>query len=93
MLTTLFLLQSATPPVATIPTIVPRCTAASPDEIIVCGSSDSRKYRLEPLPETASGLGKAETSVAGAKVQMVAEKGEIGGIPTNRAMIRLKIKF
>lgn len=93
MLTTLFLLQSAVPPEAPLPPIVPRCATANPDEIIVCGTRDNRKYRLDPLPEPKSGLGKAETDVAGGKVEMVAEQGEVGGIPTNRAMVRLKIKF
>ena len=45
------------------------------------------------LPQAQTGLGKAETTIGGAKVGIVAEQGEIGGITTNRAMIRLKLKF
>ena len=93
MFTTLFLLQSAVPPEAPLPTIVPQCTAAKGEEIVVCGARDNRKYRLDPLPDPKSGLGKAETDVAGGKLEMVAEQGEVGGVPTNRAMVRFKIKF
>ena len=93
MLTTLFLLQAAVPPEAPLPTIVPRCTTADPNEIIVCGTRDNRKYRLDPLPDAQSGLGKAQTTVGGDMVGMVAEQGQVGGIPTNRIMARIKIKF
>lgn len=93
MLTSLFLLQSVVPSEAALPTILPRCTPSDPDEIVVCGTRGYRKYRLDPLPEPKSGFGKAEMTVGGGNVGVVAEQGDIGGIPTNRAMVRLKIKF
>ena len=94
MLTTLFLLQSAISPEAPLPTIVPQCaTATDSDEIVVCGNRDNRKYRLDPLPDAKPTFGKAERNVAGGKVEMVAEQGEVGGVPTNRALVRFKIKF
>lgn len=73
--------------------MVPRCVTENSDEIVVCGSRDVRRYRLDPLPEQQSGLGTAERTVGGVKVGIVAEQGEVGGIPTNRALIRFKIKF
>lgn len=93
MLTTLFLFQSAVAPDMALAPVVPRCTTASVNEIVVCGTRDNRRYRLDPLPQAQTGLGKAETTIGGAKVGIVAEQGEIGGITTNRAMIRLKLKF
>ncbi len=93
MLTTLFLMQSAVSADLTVAPAVPRCTNTNPDEIVVCGSRDLRRYRLDPLPEQKSGLGTAERMIGGAKVGIVAEQGEVGGITTNRAMVRLKIKF
>ena len=93
MLTTLFLMQSVVPPDAPSLLPVPRCTATSADEVVVCGSRDNRKYRLDPLPDAKVGFGKAETMIGGANVAFVGEKGAIGGIPTNRAMVRIKIKF
>lgn len=93
MFSGLFLLQSAVPPEAPLPSIVPRCTIADRNEIVVCGARDNRKYRLDPLSQSDASLGKAETAIAGAKIGVVTEQGEVGGIPTNRALIRFKIKF
>lgn len=93
MLITLFLMQSVVPPDAPPLMPVPRCAASKADEVVVCGSRDNRKYRLDPLPEAEAGFGRAETTIGGANVALVGEKGAVGGIPTNRAMVRIKIKF
>ena len=87
MLTTLFLLQSAVPPEAPLPSLVPRCTAANPDEIIVCGArNESRKYRLDPLPEVKSKRIKTYITLAPrVTIGMGGEQGTVG--------ITLKIKF
>ena len=92
-LNTLIMLQVVFATDLPVTPIVPRCTASSSEEVVVCGSRDLRRYRLDPLPEQASGLPAAERTIAGVKVGVVAEQGEVGGVTTNRAMVRLKIKF
>jgi hypothetical protein len=70
------------------------CNTATDDgTIVVCGSRKNDKYRLKPLAPPEAGLGRAETTIAGAKVGVGAEQGSIGGIPTNRLMAHIKIKF
>lgn len=70
------------------------CAPAADDgTIVVCGSRKNDKYRLKPLAPDAGGLGRAETTIAGAKVGVETEQGSVGGIPTNRVMAHIKIRF
>ncbi len=94
------LVQAATaPPSAAIDLAAPRrCTEASiyNDEVVVCGRRDSGRspYRL-PLPgPDQSARAKAEISF-GDRIGLAAEteNANVGGRPSNRAMLRLKIKF
>jgi hypothetical protein len=99
MLLPIFLsLQAIEPPADLASKILPdRCRAASirEDEVVVCGRRDGQSpYRIGPLSPTPPALPDAEFNISeSAKVKLSAEQGEIGGIPTNRAMISLKIKF
>ena len=95
MLTTLFLIQAAVPSEAPRPSLVPRCTIADPDEIVVCGTRDNRKYRLDPLPDQPppKRIKTYLTLAPGVTIGFGGEQGSVGGIPTNRGMLTLKIKF
>ena len=68
---------------------------ASSGEVVVCGRREESPYRLGPqLPSPPPALPDAQFSISeGVNAGATAEHGEIGGIPTNRAMITLKIKF
>lgn len=74
-------------------------TASEPDgEVIVCGRIDPDQYRVRPIPDrwTRGGpvLPTAAVNVPGlGTVSAEAEQGSVGGIPTNRGMLRLKIPF
>ena len=74
-----------------------RCRAASirEDEIIVCGRRDGRSpYRIGPQAPSPPLLPNAALKIGeGVEARMSAEQGEVGGIPTNRAMVSIKIKF
>jgi hypothetical protein len=74
-----------------------RCRAASirEDEVVVCGRRDGQSpYRIGPQRPTPPTLPNAEFKISGGvAAKLSAEQGEIGGIPTNRALITLKIKF
>jgi hypothetical protein len=74
-----------------------RCARQSSngEDIVVCGRRlELSPYRIGPQPPSPPALPKAEFKIAdGVEARLSAEQGEIGGIPTNRAMISLKIKF
>ena len=74
-----------------------RCRAAMTreDEIVVCGRRNGQSpYRIGPQPPTPPTLPDAQFKISeGVEARLSAEQGEIGGIPTNRAMVTLKIKF
>lgn len=73
----------------------PRCPAdPSIGEVVVCARRD-QPYRLLPLPDRYADKGprKAETRVGPGVLTAEGEAASIGGIPVNRAMIRLKIPF
>lgn len=97
LLLTFLSLQTAEPPDLNSKILPDRCRAASirEDEIVVCGRRDGQSpYRIKPLPPTPPSLPDAEFKISEkATAKLSAEQGEIGGIPTNRAMISLKIKF
>lgn len=62
-------------------------------DVTVCGRRDKDRYRIRPQYRTPpdEGLGRAETRIGNVGVSAVTEQGDVGGIPTNRVMIRIKI--
>ena len=79
--------------------VIPRsCDAqtTSNDDLIVCGRrrDDARRYRLPPPTPYKSALPNAELKLGnGTSLSAETEQVDIGGTPSNRAMIRLKFKF
>jgi hypothetical protein len=75
--------------------IRPRCGLepdAPTDEIVVC-ARDEEQFRLRPLPELPdsppASIGIGENARISGRVEGVT----IGGVPSNRIMIDLKLKF
>jgi hypothetical protein len=98
LLLSLLSLHAADPAVDPNRRILPeRCRAATAreDEVVVCGSRDGHSpYRIGPQAPAPRMLPEAQFKISdGVGVKLSAEQGEIGGIPTNRAMISFKIKF
>jgi hypothetical protein len=89
---------SASPPERVDLTIRQPCQLpeASADEIVVCANRNGENpYRLQemPPPEQAA-LPNAEVNVAeGVSVGAETEEADVGGFVSNRAMLRLKVKF
>lgn len=74
---------------------IPDCPRSDDsDEVVVCGRR-AEPYRLKRIPERYedSLLPKAEIGIGGAKLAVEGEQGNVGGIPSNRAMMRLKLPF
>ncbi len=70
-------------------------TPAASDEVIVCGRDDDR-YRLKPLPLRPEEplIPKAAMALpGGAKAAAEVEQGSVGGVPSNRLMLRLSKPF
>ena len=88
---------SASPPERIDLTIPQPCRpeAASSDEVVVCANRNGQSpYRLQEPPVPEKGAPKAELSVAeGVSIAGDTEQADVGGFPSNRAMIRLKVKF
>ena len=66
------------------------------DEIVVCANRRGESpYRLKQFePKTTSALPAAQMQIAeGVHIAAEAENVNINGFPSNRAMVRLKIKF
>jgi hypothetical protein len=66
------------------------------DEIVVCARRNGElgPYRLPPLPPRDSQFPNAEMQISkGVKIAGETERADVGGFPSNRAMVRLKIKF
>ena len=63
--------------------------------IVICGRRDGASpYRIEQLAPNAPALPDATFRLGnGTQLSLEGERGEIGGIPTNRATVKLKIKF
>ncbi|WP_375270438.1 hypothetical protein [Sphingomonas sp.] len=79
--------------------VLPReCPSAQPgdSEVVVCGRGQEQ-FRLRAAPERYSSdpqaLPKARTTIGGNTVSAETEQGDVGGIPTNRIMLRLKRPF
>ena|SRR5436190_2002220 len=74
-----------------------RCVkqSTSGDEVVVCGRRNGQSpYRIGPQAPLPPVLPDAEFSLSnGVKAKLGAEQGAVGGIPTNRAMVSLKIRF
>lgn len=93
------LVQSVTsvPPETIDLTIRPRCEArkAEKDEIVVCARpSDENPYRINQPQPRQSDIPKAELQLAdGINASAETENVDVGGFPSNRLMVRLKIKF
>ena len=63
------------------------------DEVVVCGRS-AEAERLRPIPDYGAkdGLPRAATDIAGVgTLSGEVEQAGVGGFPSNRAMMRLKI--
>ena len=82
----------------TVPATAPRCRAraSSNDEIVVCARRPDgpSPYRINPPPAAQSEPSKAEVQIAaGVSAAAVAEQADVGGFPSNRLLVRFKIKF
>lgn len=65
-------------------------------EVVVCGSVDQEHLRLRPLPDVAGGpaVPRAEATLAGdLRASADVEQADVGGVPSNRIMLRLKLPF
>jgi len=79
-------------------TIPQPCRAQKPsdDEIVVCARRDGElsPYRIGQPPSRRSDVPKAELQLAdGVAASAETESADVGGFPSNRVMVRLKIKF
>lgn len=75
--------------------VIPDCP--KPDgsgDVVVCGRRE-QPFRLKQVPERYEDtlLPKAEIGIGDAKLAAEGEQGSVGGIPSPRAMIRLKVPF
>ena len=88
---------SASPPERIDLTIAQPCRpeAASADEVVVCANRNGESpYRLKEEASPETDVPKAELSIAeGASVAGETEQADVGGVPSNRVMLRLKVKF
>src|SRR5919106_3952873 len=88
---------SASPPERIDLTVPQPCRpeAASNDEVVVCANRDGESpYRLREQPPPTKEMPKAEVSIAeGVSIAAETESEEVGGVPSKRGMIRLKVKF
>jgi hypothetical protein len=75
--------------------LMPRCQPVSGEEIVVCGRPDSQRIREQPAPAEATAIPRAEWRLSEkTKLSLDGESaGLAGGATSNRAMVRLKIKF
>ncbi|HYC95316.1 MAG TPA: hypothetical protein VEB39_06415 [Sphingomicrobium sp.] len=89
---------SPAPPEKIDLTIRQSCNAKSPtnDEIVVCGLRDGRSpYRLpQSITPHGSDIPKVEVGLSeGVNAIVQTESADVGGFPSNRIMIGLKMKF
>lgn len=69
--------------------------AAPEGEVVVCANKNGDSpYRLRDVPPEPKRTGKAEIAIAeGVSAGAEVEEVNVGGFPSSRAMIRLKVKF
>ena len=89
---------SSTPPEEIDLTIRHPCEIrkAIDNEIVVCARREdgSSPYRIKQPPPRQTERGKAELQLAdGVSAAAETESADVGGFRSNRAMIRVKIKF
>jgi hypothetical protein len=88
---------SASPPEQIDLTIRQPCQpqSSSPDEVVVCARTGESPYRLrQPPAPPPRAPPKAEVKLAeGVDAGVETEQADVGGHPSNRAMLRLKVKF
>ena len=67
----------------------------APDEVVVCANRDGESpYRLKQPPPPPKDIPDARVKIAeGVEASAQTEEVDVGGFPSNRAMIRLKISF
>ncbi len=100
MIAALLLQAAVAGPVLPQPrSILPReCPKAQPGDtdVVVCGRGQEQ-FRLRATPERYSSdpqaLPKAQTTIGGNTVGAETEQGNVGGVATNRIMLRLKRPF
>ena len=89
--------MSASPPERVDLTISQPCAPKAEDsgEVVVCANRNGESpYRLKDDPPVEEILPKAEVQVAqGASVSAETENADVGGWPSNRVMLNLKVKF
>ena len=92
--------MSASPPERVDLTISQPCADRRADDgvLIVCanrnGVSPYRLQEQEEVPAEGSALPKAEVKIAdGVTADAATEQTDVGGFPSNRIMVGLKIKF
>lgn len=99
LLSLLLLLQasSAAPEAAIDLTASDPCRdrRAAEADVVVCGRKEERSpYRLPILPKVEEKQVKAEKLLGGgAAVAAETEQVDVGGFPSNRLMVRFKVKF
>jgi hypothetical protein len=89
---------TSTPPEKLDLTILQPCEAQESNngEIVVCGRRGEgfSPYRINQPPPRQSEPPKAELQlVDGVRAAAETENVDVGGVPSNRLMVRLKIKF
>ena len=89
---------SATPPEVIDLTIPQPCEAPAPhsDEIVVCATPTDGlgPYRIGQASPPRPAVPKAEVQLAeGVSASAETESQDVGGVPSNRLMLRLKVKF
>lgn len=98
MFLTLLLAQAvaASPPERIDLTVTPPCVPwGNGEEVVVCAKRGGKKPdRVSDAPQAKDGLPKAELGISpGVKLSGETEAADVGGFPSNRAMVRLKVKF
>lgn len=69
--------------------------AGEPGEVVVCGRPDQERFRLKPLGDRAEpAIPRAEFNLLeNVKAAAEVEQVDVGGLPSNRIMLRLKLPF
>ena len=89
---------ASTPPERVDLTVPQPCAAdrSAEDEIIVCAERRDglSPYRVKPAPAPQPEVPKAEVQLAdGVSASAETEQVDVGGFPSNRMLVRFKIKF